>query len=201
MAVPPLAVSGTNIKVLNAALALLGVNPVTSFLDDSIAARTGNALFADTLEAALADYPWRFARDRVSLTQLELPAPPPWSAVFQMPSNALSIIAVYEGDQKVLHDVFGGKIAVMSPGEASVFWAEITATVGPDGWAGHFRAAFIHVLAGVLAMPLTQDEQLTAYVSRKGETLMLKAKSRDAQGRSPSRVDTKGFIRARRGGR
>ena len=50
-------------------------------------------------------------------------------------------------------------------------------------------------------MPITQDERTAAFTLQQAENEMLRARSRDAQGRTPSRLDTKTFIRARRGGR
>jgi hypothetical protein len=195
----PLSVSNSKIKVMNAALAVLGVNPITSFLDNSIAARTGNALFDDTLEAALSGYPWRFARDRVKLTRVNEDAPPPWQTVWQLTSTALAVHSIYEDDQQVLFDRFGTKIVTMTgPTSTAEIWAEITAAVVPDQWAGYFRQAFVLTLASTICLPITQNEQLDAQTAAKAEKAMIFAKSRDAQGRSPSRIDTKMFIRARR---
>ena len=195
----PLSVSNSKIKVMNAALAELGVNPITSFLDNSIAARTGNALFDDVLEAALSGYPWRFARDRVQLTRLVAVAPPPWQTVWQLSNTALAVHAIYEDDQQVLFDRFGQKIMTMtSETSTAQIWAEITAAVPPDQWAGYFRRAFILHLAAALAMPITQSDQMEQRLLMASREAMALAKSRDAQGRSPSRIDTKMFIRARR---
>lgn len=195
----PLSVSNSKIKVMNAALAALGVPPITSFLDNSIAARTGNALFDDTLEAALSGYPWRFARDRVKLERVNEDAPPPWQTVWQLSNTALAVHAIYEDGQQVLFDRFGSKIVTMTgPTEAVEVWAEITAAVPPDQWANYFRQAFVMTLASAICMPITQNEQLDALIAGKAQTAMALAKSRDAQGRSPSRIDTRMFIRARR---
>lgn len=195
----PLSVSNSKIKVMNAALAELGVNPITTFLDNSIAARTGNALFDDILEDALSGYPWRFARDRVQLTQVVATVPPPWQSVWQLSNTALAVHAIYEGDQSVLFDRFGGRIVTMTSPTAPVeVWAEITAAVPPDQWAGYFRRAFVLKLAAALAAPVTQSEQVEQRLLMLSNEAMALAKSRDAQGRSPSRIDTKLFIRNRR---
>ena len=202
MTVAPLSISTSSIKILNAALAEIGVEPVGSFSENSIAARTGNTLFSDVLEGALAAYPWRFARDRVEVQRLNETAPAPWSGLYQLPGSALSVHSVYEGDQKTVFDVFGRKIAVMVPDAApNKVWAEVTAFVDPDQWASHFRRAFTLELAAALAMPITQDERLAGMKRAEARDAMAYAKSRDAQGRSPSRIDTKMFVRARRSGR
>lgn len=198
----PLSISNSTIKVMNAALVQIGVNSISSFLENSLAARTGNALFADILEAELAGYPWRFARDRVKLSLSDAPPPPPWSAVYQFPTGALAVHAVYEGDQKTIFDRFGQKIVTMTPADPPrEIWAEVTMTVGPDQWAGYFRRAFTLALASALVMPLTEDQSLAEKTAQVAAAAMAYARSRDAQGRTPSRIDTKAFVRARRGGR
>lgn len=199
MAVAPLSVSNSTIKVMNAALAELGVSPITSFSDNSIAARTGNALFADVLEACLAAYPWRFARDRREAPALPGPAPAPWSRRFSIPTSMITILSVYEDEQKIVFDRFGQSITTMTTeGFAGSIWIEGTVSVTPDLWAGYFRRAFIVQLAADMAMPITQDENLAAFHGQRAAAFMAYAKSRDAQGRTPSRIDTKMFIRNRR---
>ncbi|MFD2175688.1 hypothetical protein [Rhodobacter lacus] len=199
---PVLAVSNSDIKIANAALAALGVPEISTLLENSIAARTINALYADTLEAAIAAYPWRFARDRVKCARLDQPPPPPWLGLYQLPAQAVQLISVYEGDSLTTFDVFGRKIAVnVAESSKSEIWAEVSVTPSPDQWAPHFRAAFILALAAQIAMPITQDENLSGAIAQRAETAMLRARSRDAQGRTPSRLDTGAFIRARRGGR
>lgn len=196
----PLSISNSKIKVMNAALAELGVKPITTFLDNSLAARTGNALFDDILEAELSGYPWRFARTRIRLNQLADEPPPPWQSVWQLGNTALSVHAIYEGDQQVMFDRFGNKIVLMcGPNTAAQIWAEICEAVPPDQWAGYFRRAFVLKLAAALAMPVTQSDQMEQRLIELSTAAMAYAKSRDAQGRSPSRIDTKMLIRARRG--
>ena len=59
-------------------------------------------------------------------------------------------------------------------------------------------ASFILQLAASIAMPITQDEQTAGFLNQEAERMMLRARSRDAQGRTPSRLDTKMFVKARR---
>jgi len=198
----PLSSSNSSIKVMNAALAELGISPITTFLDNSIAARTGNALFNDILEEALSSYPWRFARDRITLAALPGDAPAPWNGMFALPTSALAVHSIWEDDQKAAFDVYGRKVALMAAFDTSaVIKADVTITVDPSLWPGYFRRAFILKLAAAICMPITQDERTAGFALQRGERSMMQARSRDAQGRTPSRIDTKGFIRARRGGR
>lgn len=199
MSVTPLSVSDSSLKVMNAALAQLGVDEITSFTENTMPAKIGNKIFEDVLEDALASYPWRFARDRTQLQRSSTAAPSPWTGLYVLPTNAINLHTVYVDDYIGPFDRFGQNVAVMVDStSASLVYAEVTEIVGADKWTGYFRRAFIMHLAAALAMPITQDEQTAAYLAQTAETMMLKARSRDAQGRSPNRLDAKLFIKARR---
>lgn len=198
----PLASSQGNVSVYNAALAELGVEPITSFLDDSLAARTGNLLYMNTLESALADYPWRFARDRQPMVQLDDETPPPWQSSWALPDTALAVNAVYDNGMPTSFDRFVGRIVTnIAPSTTIVPWAEITISVAPDRWGSHFRLGFIFMVAAVVCMPITQDASLAQAMQQLSGVLIARAKSHDAQGRTSSKLDTKMFIRQRRAGR
>lgn len=199
MTVTPLSVSNSSLKVMNAALAQIGVPDIASFTENTLAAKTGNRLFADILEDELSAYPWRFARDRVTLTRLNETAPSPWTGLYQLPTSAIALSTIYVDDSVAPFDRFGFKIAVnVDANSSSTVTAEYTNTVGADGWPGYFRRAFVLSLAAAISMPITQDEQTSAALAKEAEMMMLKARSRDAQGRTPSRLNTKLFIKARR---
>lgn len=200
MVAEPKDAAETALDIYNDALARLGLKPIASFDASGIEARTGNLMFNNIVEATLGDYPWVFARRRVKLSRVSLPSPAPWTSMFSVPSDTYLIVAVYEGQQKVLFDRIGSRIVTMSGDEAEVY-ADVTKPVDPADWPAYFRSAFIEYLAGVIAMPITQDERTAAFHVEQGERAMMRAKSRDSQGRSPRRIDTKLFIRSRRGGR
>jgi len=199
MSVTPLSVSNSSLKVMNSALAQIGVEEISSFSDTTQQAKVGNRLFADILESALASYPWRFARDRVTLVRNVTVAPKPWTGCYTIPSSTVTLLTVYEDDHICSFDRFGPNIVVNADASStSVFSAEITASVNADQWSGAFRRAFVMLLAASIAMPITQDEQTAGFLNQEAERMMLRARSRDAQGRTPSRLDTKLFVKARR---
>lgn len=197
-----LSTSNNDLKVMNAALALLGKKKIGSFTETSLAARTGNALYADTLEEALSIYPWRFARDRVEIQRSNKTPPEPWTGLYTLSNNDLAVVNVYRGDFPTKFDIFGRLVAVNNDANSTdKIYAEVTRMIGPDQWASYFRKPFIQMLAGVLAMPVTQDEKTAVYHTDKAEKMMKLAQSRDAQGRTPSRIDTGLLVRAKRGAR
>lgn len=199
MATAPLSVSDSIIKLYNAALAEIGVPKIGNLLENSLAARTGNTTLSDTLEAAMSSYPWRFARSQVRLTNVTGTAPAPWESMWALPTEALVTHSVWQGRQKVVFDIFERNVVIMAAADTpDDIEAEVTIYKGPDSWPGYFRRAMILQIAADVAMALTQDQKTADRLEAKASRAMMFARSRDAQGRTPSRIDTKGFIRARR---
>lgn len=193
----------SDIKIFNAALSLLGVPKVGSFLENSSSARVGNQVYADTLEDALSTYPWRFCQNIERIYPAAIvDVPPQWESIWVMPEECLNIRTVRVDGQIAQFDVFGRHITLnIAADTTATVIAEFTVLTKPSNWAPYFRAAFIAHLCSVIAMPITQDERTAAYWQQQADIKMRKAKTVDAQGRTPARIDTKMFIRARLGGR
>lgn len=197
-----LSVSDSDIKVYNAALSLIGVRAIGAFTENSIAARTGNALYADTLSSVLADFPWRFATRRVEAVRLVDDPPQEWEGLYDIPSPLISARNVYENDTSIEFDRFEGNVAVNIPSTStSTIYVEGAVVVGPAAWPGYFTQPFTTYLAGVVCNPITKDERRGEALMNQGFTMLRRAASRDSQSRTSPRLDTKTFIRARRGGR
>ncbi|MBE3637357.1 hypothetical protein [Mangrovicoccus algicola] len=198
-----LSVSNSTIKVMNAALAELGVPPISSFTENSISARTGNAKFLDTLEGAISAYRWRFAQEVFTLQQSgDVQLPPDFHSAWRIPREAVAVHVAYANGRRVRWDVLGEDVIIEWPSQTTpAVTVEASAVKAPEGWPGHFRRYFIPLLAAELAMPITQDESRAVGLFQLAEQRFALAKSRDAQSRSPRRIDTGAFVRARRGGR
>lgn len=195
-----LSVSDSTIKVYNAALVRLGVPKIESFTDESISARTGSEMFEDVLESALCMYPWRFAMRRATLNRLGDTPPAPWEGLYDIPTEIRHVWKVYEDDYPSQnYEVYERRVAVnVTAAQTTAISVDGTAMIGPSSWPGYFRLPFITYLASQIAMPITQDERLAMALLDMGTTMLAKAASRDSQSRTPSRVDTKMFIRDRR---
>lgn len=195
-----LEISDSDLDVFNAALAKIGVRAVSSFLENSQAARVGNAIYADELERILTTYPWRFAYAQRAMTRLDIVAPSPWETMWDK-GNLLVVRNVFENDSQTQFEVFADGVATRtSAAFDGTVYGSGTIAVEPERWAGYFRSAFIDHLAGELAMPILQDERIAQAMYNKAEVSMRTAKSRDAQNRTPTRLDTQLFVRARRRG-
>jgi len=196
-----LSVSDSDIKITNAALSLIGIPPIVSFVESSTTADAANRAYADTLEGVLAMYPWRFAQENTNLVRVLDEPPYPWEGFYQLPTKAKNVRNVFIDGNKTKFDIYGRLVAVMvqetSPAEVTAVYSRM---VNPSEWPGYFREAFIMRLAARLALPLTMDFDLSNQYDQRAENMLRFAKSIDAQGRTQSKLDTKAFIRARRTG-
>lgn len=196
---PTLAASTTDILLANAALAEIGVEAIESLEQTDIRGRTVNRLIIDAKEAALSMHPWRFARKMVTLASSPESVPPPFGASYAITSDILLIHRVWEGEQSVVFDRFGDVLAIVVCNQVpSSVDAECTVDTDPVKWPAYFRQSFVKYFASILCKPITQDERLAALLAQEASTMFRFARTRDSQGRTPPRIDTKTFIRARR---
>lgn len=197
----PLSTTKSNIDIANAALSRIGVNKISSFLDETIIGRTLNENFENELEYILGSYPWRFAQDVEVMSKLADAPVEPWTAFYQIPNRFILVDHVLIDGCSERFDVFGRRIAVDPGASSPVVKVVGTTLVTADAWPGYFRKPFIAHLASVICVPITHDEQMAAMLFKEAQGGLLRAQSRDSQGRTARRLDTKAFIRARRGGR
>jgi hypothetical protein len=87
----------SDVEIANAALAKIGHDAITSFLDDSDEARAINALYAICRDEELATHPWNFATEWAALALITgAPANPNFDAQYQLPTNYLKVWSLGE---------------------------------------------------------------------------------------------------------
>ena len=195
----PLSISDSDIKIYNAALAFLGIPEVSSFLEESATANTGNKVYADVIEELISTYPWRFAMQKENLARVAETPPEPWEGFYQLPSKAKMVRNVFIDEYPAPFDVYGRLVSVrVQATSPSVVSAAFTVIPPVSQWPGYFRQAAILQLAARVAMPLTMDFDMAQQYDQRAQFQLMKAKTADAQGRTPGRINTKTFIQARR---
>ena len=199
---PELSISDTHLDISNAALTMLGSKSIPNFDGNDLRTRTIVSCYADVVEEVLSMMPWRAGREQFEMTASVDDAPPPWESLWEIPANILTIQSVWEDNQKVQFERYQNRIATITgasyTGKVYVEGIEI-----PDiaGWPAYIRRPLIMYLASQICVPITQDEKRANELEIGAMRRLRVAASRDSQGRTPSRVDTRMFIRARRGSR
>ena len=80
------------VSVANAALRLIGEMPIAALDDDREPARAAREAFGTAVERVLRLHPWRSALARASLAAVSGPAPPGFTAAFQLPADFLRLV-------------------------------------------------------------------------------------------------------------
>lgn len=84
----------TETEVCNLALLRAGQDTISSLTEPSRSAQLCSILFAQCRDAMLREFPWNFARRRVSLALLEDVPPTNWEMAYALPTDCLQALAV-----------------------------------------------------------------------------------------------------------
>ncbi len=81
----------SKVSIINKALTLLGANRITSLSDNTIEAKTANAVYDQSLRSILSETCWSFATKRTLLNRLEETPEVGNGYYFQRPSDCIEI--------------------------------------------------------------------------------------------------------------
>lgn len=168
------------LSICSAALLMIGADEITSFDDDSRAAKLCSSLYGTTRDELLQAYPWRFAIGQSRLAQLVATPLFGYRYAYQLPADILRMIATAEGAPYSLQ---GGRLYTDMPA------MEITYLYRPD--ENHLPAYFIRAvelkLAEILAVALQEDLNKSTLMAQKAREQIVRARAVDAQ-QQPAQV-------------
>jgi hypothetical protein len=154
----------TDLDVVNAACALLAVEPLQALDAETPGGQTVQALYDPVVELCLGMTPWSFARRIRQLAQVSgVTSTLGFSYIHALPAEMLGMPARLLADPTGM----GGAIQQYDYDEerrvhshAEILYAHYTARVVPALWHPVFRTAVIHAVAAALAEPLTGNSAL-----------------------------------------
>ncbi len=199
----------SKIEIANLALTFLSANTITAFEDDSDEARLIRLHYPHAKDATLEAQEWSFARKRFKPAKNAESPLFGYANAFTIPSDIVRVIACDRIDRPPGN---------FTPGDTTyqpeqVDWQVEDNNILSDQDVlyvrgitnqreeGTFSPLFVHALAAklavLLALPLTQSNQILQNMAALYDTFITEAKSRDAlQGRS-KRIRQKSMLRAR----
>jgi hypothetical protein len=151
--------------IINNALVRLGVSPVLSFDDESDIGETASRIYESEINGLLSSYHWNFCSFLVELDRLDPNAAEGFPYRFGLPSNALiyNPRALYGSStaSEPLRDYrfINGEIRC----GYTKLWGEFKLRPNENELPAYFVNAFEHVLAGALAVPLTDRPNIAEY--------------------------------------
>lgn len=196
----------TKTEIANIALGLIGANLVTDIdVDDSDEARLIRVHYDAAVEATLEGQEWSFAIKRFEATLDPTPPLYGWGSRFTVPADIIRVVSCdpqsrgpglsvkYQPEQ-IDWDFEGGFILT---NESVVFARGITREVNEGDFSPLFVHTFAAKLAMMVALPLTQSQQIFADMMQLFAGFQVEAKTRDGmQGRS-KRIRNRSLSRVR----
>jgi hypothetical protein len=172
-------VAASDLDVVNGALDLLGVSPISAIGEDSVAGALAARTYAQRRDELLASHPWGFATVRVAL--VELPAPDSESGFlhrYQLPDDYLRVVEVIgaETDEWVVEG------RELWTDLATPVWVRMIRKVTQPGlFSAPFVDALRHDLAREWSEPLSQSSSLAQRIEMKADRTIRESRSFDSQ--------------------
>lgn len=159
----------TPLDVCNAALALIGANPIATFDDGSVEGVACGQLYENCVGFSLltpggSPMRWSFATRQERLAPLADTPEGRWSKAWAMPSSNLKIHAVTENDTPIAFAIYGDKIFTDQHDDLICDHAFRT---HESLWPADFADAVSREMAARLALALNENADLAAEI-RKG---------------------------------
>lgn len=197
----------TDIDIINQALTLLRANTITSLNDGSEEADIATIYYDDFKKDIFSRYPWSFAKKKAALTVDGTDPVNEWDYSHQIPTDMERLIAIYNSSAVGAKPMKAWKRhgQYIHSDEATLY-AQYIFEVDEADWPGYFKQYAIHALAALLAIPVTDDEQVAAYWRRQAYGLDEEnerggkfgvAASADAQADTPEEINMPDLVAAR----
>lgn len=187
------------VEICNAALVMLGDDPIATLQGSDVAQVACTNLYPTTIRDLLGRYRWRFASRQVKLERLEAVPLSRYSASYQLPAGCDIVHAVLIRGENVDFDRFEQSIYCDAQAQDEVI-AEVMIVPSEAFWPPYFRTLAELQLAAVLAVPITEDSQKSAFYEGKALRQFSLAKTLDAQSRTARKIQMSGLRRYHGGG-
>lgn len=150
--------------IINWALTNIGAGPMFSTDDDSDLAMQIEATWQPLVDKIFGMHTWTFAKVTVRMNRLAGTPDNGWQSGFALPGDRIGNPLAYYRSIAPFPALI--RQFTLQEGEfycnETMAFAVVKKLVNPDYWDPTFRAAFVTVLGGALAVPVWQDEDLRA---------------------------------------
>lgn len=170
----------SEVGICNSALNKIGASYITSLAEGSTNANACNEQYAKIRDALLRNHPWNFAAKRVQLAQLSTTPVFGYDYEYQLPSDWLRTVGVYDNDGATNIPKFkmeGGKILTDSD---EIYLRYVYRMTDPNQMSADFREALAAVLAKDLSTKIAQSNTLRELSDRDVMLAVNRAKSADS---------------------
>ncbi len=171
-------------EICNAALMLLGANPINSLNDANDTARTCKVIWPMVLDDELAAHVWNCAKKRATLAR-ETTAPAfGWSYAYALPSDNLRILEMEDPETEFA--VEDGLLLTDNETAKVRYLARVTVV---EKYSAGLCSALVARMVAELAMPVTKSQKVVSAGWAAYAGKILSALASDGQEGSPEVVE------------
>ncbi len=187
----------TDLDIAQKACVLVGIEPITSFSDQSTEGIVLNTIYEDLVEAEISDFPWRFSMQEQKIDRLSAAPETTWDAAYQIPIDILIVHTVKVNDSPIRYDRFGDNI-YCNVGEDEEVFLQGQVRTDESLWPPYFRMGMIYRVAAMLAAGVREDAGLSNSMNQQAEVWIRKAKTNSSQAQTTRRFSSELFLNRRR---
>ena len=187
----------SEVGICNSGLIKIGGTRITSLTEGSKNADLCVEQYAKVRDAELRGHTWNFAKERVKLAQISGTPVSGFDNHYQLPSDWLRTIAVYNNDADqggLKYEIKGDRILTDAVDAYLVYVKKIT---DPNEMDAGFREMLAYRLAAELAIPIAQSGSLHDRMLRGYSVALRRAKSADAIEDYPEQFPSSPWVTAR----
>lgn len=191
-----------SVKIVNAALRLIGGQAITSLTDGTKNANVANDLYGETLADLLRSHPWNFATKRQELSQSATAPAFGFDHAYPLPSDWIRTISVHANNAGTgvveyrMEEVANQNCIVSSADD--IYLRYVANITDPNRMPADFRRALIEALARDMAIPVASSNTLYQLHAQRADRAMARARSADSMGQFPERRPAGSWAMARR---
>lgn len=190
----------TDIEVAQRAMVLVGLEPLSSFTDETDEALVANTVYEDLVEDCLSQHNWNFATGQKVVSRLSDTPVDIWDAAYALPTSppVLQVLTVTIDDTPQNYDIYERYIYINAAENDTVVLNYIH-RVETQYWPPTFTLWVVYRLAGMLSLSVTRKADISQSYVRLAEEQFRRAKARDSQQVTTAALRLSRFHRARLG--
>jgi len=168
------------VGIVNRALRELGASRINSLTDGTPNANIANDLYTEVRKAALRAHHWNFASELVKLAQLTSTPPFGFDNAYQLPSDNLRVMFVYDNDNAdgaVKYRIHGDEIHSDADDLYLDYVKDVT---DPNLMTADFREYLSLRIAVAMAWPVTQSNSVKEAAIKERDKAFRMAKGSDS---------------------
>lgn len=186
-------------ELCNEALQEIGVGvPIISLEQDDPAARACNRIYAKRRDGLLRSHIWNFAIERVKLGQLSSAPAFGFDNRYQLPSDWLRTISVFNNDAGVGTVEYRIERRTIHSNANELWLRYIRRVTDPNDFDLLFYEALVMRLAWALAQPIAQSNTLEKLKRDAFRVIIRQARATDAIEDWPEEIPEGSWVTARR---